>query len=246
MSRESDRSRHRIPALSGSALMGHNASQGSRGGFRKGLPLAVTRQNSSLYLLSARRGPRASVAPSHLAPRPSFGPRAPSHGMDGEARLADTASPQSECPRTAPSRLHGEPSKPAPTPPTAGGPHEEGGWKLCPQRPRLLTSEQSAARMVATGTRPGGLRAGAAAVHVTPTPLPWGLPVPLANRSPMALAWGPGWRGPGSGEPRQEPAGALQQMSRGTTKTVRRPPEDRHTAPQDDRETREHSNYKPL
>lgn len=117
MSRESDRSRHRIPALSGSALMGHNASQGSRGGFRKGLPLAVTRQNSSLYLLSARRGPRASVAPSHLAPRPSFGPRAPSHGMDGEARLADTASPQSECPRTAPSRLHGEPSKPAPTPP---------------------------------------------------------------------------------------------------------------------------------
>lgn len=135
-----------------------------------------------------------------------------------------------------PERVRQNCSEPAPRgalkaspPPTAGGPHEEGGWKLCPQRPRLLTSEQSAARPVATGTPaqrvayPGRLGAGAGAVHVTPTPLPWGLRVPLAKWSRIALPWGPGWRGPGSGEPRQEPAGALQQVSRGTTTTSQTP-----------------------
>lgn len=147
--------------------------------------------------------------------------------MDGKQGWKTQPHPRVSVPELLRAGSTGSPqSQP---PPTAGGPHEEGGWKLCPQRPRLLTSEQSAAHTVATGmpaqgvVHPGGLRAGVAAVHVTPTPLPWGLRVPLANWSRIALPWGPGWRGPGSGEPRQEPAGALQQVSRGTRTTGQTP-----------------------
>lgn len=140
------------------------------------------------------------------------------------------AVPQSECPPTAPSRLHGEPSKPAPHPP----PRQEGltrkaAGNCVPSVPvGLRRSRAPHTRwQQARPRKESRVRAGCEQGQLRSKSLPPHVPGGFESHQQTGVTDGSAlWArlaGTQKWGQRQEPAGVLQQVSRGTATTGQMP-----------------------